>query len=104
MSDGPLQRSSVPMLDGVVNRASAVRIDQGHYPFTGAATATIDIAVVCVAAKAVTPLGQLLVEIVKHEIAQEGREHSLNAKGNFRFERTIVDWRSGFVLDFRRKG
>ena len=29
---------------------------------------------------------------------------SLNAKGNFRFERTIVDWRSGFVLDLRRKG
>src|SRR5947208_11052191 len=29
--------------------------------------------------------------------------HSLNAKGNFRFERTIVDWRSGFVLDLRRK-
>ena len=29
--------------------------------------------------------------------------HSLNAKGNFRVERTIVDWRSGFVLDLRRK-
>jgi hypothetical protein len=29
--------------------------------------------------------------------------HSLNAKDNFRFERTIVDWRSGFVLDLRRK-
>ena len=28
---------------------------------------------------------------------------SLNAKGNFRFERTILDWRSGFVLDLRRK-
>jgi hypothetical protein len=51
----------------------------------------------------VTPAGQLLVEIVKHEVAQEGREGSLNAKGNFRFERTILDWRSGFVLDLRRK-
>jgi hypothetical protein len=29
---------------------------------------------------------------------------SLNAKGNFRFDRTIVDWCSGFVLDLRRKG
>ena len=24
-------------------------------------------------------------------------------KGNFRFERIVVDWRSGFVLDLRRK-
>jgi RNA-directed DNA polymerase len=32
-----------------------------------------------------------------------GSDRSLNAKGNFRFERTIVDWRSGFVLDLRRK-
>ena len=31
-------------------------------------------------------------------------DYSLNAKGNFRFERTIMDWRSGFVLDLRRKG
>src|SRR5437868_2239242 len=42
---------------------------RGHHPFTGAATANIDIAVVRVAAKAVTPSGQLLVEIVEHEIA-----------------------------------
>jgi hypothetical protein len=41
--------------------------------------------------------------IVEKEIRQEGTDHSLNAKGNFRFERTIVDWRSGFVLDLRRK-
>jgi hypothetical protein len=40
---------------------------------------------------------------VKEEIRQQGADHSLNAKGNFRFERTIVDWRSGFVLDLRRK-
>src|SRR6202045_4898052 len=77
---------------------------RGHHPLTGATAANIDIAVVRVAAETVTPAGQLLVEIVEHEVAQEGREHSLNAKGNFRFERTIVDWRSGFVLDLRRKG
>jgi hypothetical protein len=41
--------------------------------------------------------------VMEKEIRQEGTEHSLNAKGNFRFERTIVDWRSGFVLDLRRK-
>jgi hypothetical protein len=28
----------------------------------------------------VTPLGQLLVEIVEHEVAQEWREHSLTQK------------------------
>src|SRR6516165_5666573 len=50
--------------------------DRGHDPLTGAAAANIDVAVVRVAAKAVTPSGQLLVEIVEHEIAQEGRERA----------------------------
>src|SRR5205085_5591269 len=40
---------------------------RGHDPFTGAAAANIDVAVVRVAAKTVTPSGQLLVEIVEHE-------------------------------------
>ncbi len=38
-----------------------------------------------------------------HGHAPRGGHHSLNAKGNFRFERTIADWRSGFVPDLRRK-
>jgi hypothetical protein len=42
--------------------------------------------------------------IVQEQVCKERADHSLNAKGNFRFERTIVDWRSGFVLDLRRKG
>src|SRR5438445_13756685 len=42
---------------------------RGHDSFTGAAAANIDVAVVRVTAKAVTPSGQLLVEIVEHEIA-----------------------------------
>src|SRR6266550_8102313 len=58
---------------------------RGHHPLTGATAANIDVAVVRVAAETVTPSGQLLVEIVEHEIAQEGREHSPNAKGNFCF-------------------
>jgi len=41
--------------------------------------------------------------IVKKEIRQEGADYALNAKDNFRFERTIVGWRSGDVLDLRRK-
>jgi hypothetical protein len=36
---------------------------------TGAAAANIDIAVVRVAAKAVTPSGQFRIEIIEHEIA-----------------------------------
>ncbi len=31
------------------------------------------------------------------------RPYALNAKDNFRFERMIVGWRSGDVLDLRRK-
>jgi hypothetical protein len=46
---------------------------------------------------------KLAIQFIQHEVREQGREHSLNAKGNFRFERTIVDWRSGFVLDLRRK-
>jgi hypothetical protein len=41
---------------------------------------------------------------MEKEIRQEGTAYSLNAKGNFRFDRTILDLRSGFVLDLRRKG
>ena len=42
---------------------------RGHHPLTGATAANIDVAVVRVAAETVTPSGQLLVEIVEHEIA-----------------------------------
>jgi len=45
-------------------------------PLTRATSANIDVAVVRVAAETVTPSGQLLVEIVEHEIAQEGRERT----------------------------
>ena len=44
-----------------------------------------------------TASGQFLVEIVEHEVAQKGREYSLNAKGNFRFEPEIGGWRGGSV-------
>jgi hypothetical protein len=46
----------------------------------------------------------VLQESVHVDVGEQRARHSLNAKGNFRFERTIVDWRSGFVLDLRRKG
>jgi hypothetical protein len=41
---------------------------------------------------------------VKGRVAAHDRDHSLNAKDNFRFERTITGWRDGRVVDLRRKG
>src|SRR5271165_511204 len=49
---------------------------RGHHPFTGAVAANIDVAVVRVTAETVTTAGQFLVEIVEHEVAQEGRERT----------------------------
>jgi hypothetical protein len=49
------------------------------------------------------PISPEIEDVLQIDLRQQGRGHSLNAKGNFRFERTIVDWRSGFVLDLRRK-
>jgi hypothetical protein len=43
-------------------------------------------------------------DIVEEDVGEDRADRSLNAKGNFRFDRTIVDWCSGFVLDLRRKG
>jgi hypothetical protein len=45
----------------------------------------------------------MAVGVFLSKVGQEMCVHSLNAKGNFRFERIILDWRSGFVLDLRRK-
>jgi hypothetical protein len=45
----------------------------------------------------------LLIEGGQQDVAQQRRDYALNAKDNFRFERTIVGWRSGDVLDLRRK-
>jgi hypothetical protein len=42
--------------------------------------------------------------IMQVEVREQRRNGSLNAKGNFLFQRTIPDFRSGFVLDLRRKG
>jgi hypothetical protein len=41
--------------------------------------------------------------VMQVDVGEQRRDHSLNAKGNFRFDRTVVDWCSGFVLDLRRK-
>ena len=44
-----------------------------------------------------------VIDVVQVDIREERRNYALNAKDNFRFERTIVGWRSGDVLDLRRK-
>jgi hypothetical protein len=41
---------------------------------------------------------------VQEQIGQDGTADALNAKDNFRFERTITGWRDGRVVDLRRKG
>src|SRR5467141_5361584 len=49
---------------------------RGHHSFTSAVAADVDVALVRATATAVTPSGQLLVEIVEYEVAQEGRERT----------------------------
>ena len=48
-------------------------------------------------------LHPLVERIVQEQIGQQRTYDALNAKGNFRFEREIRQWRSGNVLDLRRK-
>jgi hypothetical protein len=40
---------------------------------------------------------------VERRIRQQRGHDALNAKGNFRFERELRQWRSGYVLDLRLK-
>ncbi len=42
-------------------------------------------------------------DVMQVDVRQQRRDDAPNAKGNFRFERTIGHWRDGFMLDLRRK-
>ena len=44
-----------------------------------------------------------IVDVVKVDIRKQRRNDALNAKGNFRFERQIVEWRDRPLVDLRRK-
>ena len=44
-----------------------------------------------------------IVDVVQVDIREQRRNHALNAKDNFRFERTIIGWRGWGVLDLRHK-
>ena len=46
------------------------------------------------------PLVQHLMQI---DVTQRRRDDAMNAKGNFRFERQIVEWRDRPLIDLRRK-
>src|SRR5271157_4087981 len=52
------------------------RLTEGHDPLAGTTAANIDVAVVGIPAKAVTASGQFFVEVVKHEIAKDGRKRA----------------------------
>ncbi len=61
-----------------------------------------DISVLAISGHFLDPL-QHPIHLIEVKVAEQGRNYALNAKDNFRFERTIVGWRSGDVLDLRRK-
>jgi len=46
---------------------------------------------------------QHAIHLIEVHVAEQGRNYSPNAKGNFQFERVIVGWRGRAVLDLRRK-
>src|SRR6516162_957726 len=67
--------------------------DAVHHPLTRAFAANVNVTVIRIANKAVSATLQFLVEFIEHKVTQQWRKHSLNAKDNLRFERTIVGWR-----------
>jgi hypothetical protein len=77
--------------------------DALHHPVARPLAADVDVTVVRVSNEAVSPALQLPVKFVEHDVAEQWRTYSSNAKGNFQFERVIVGWRSHEVLDLRRK-
>jgi len=45
----------------------------------------------------------LIIDVMEVNVRQQRADDALNAKDNFRFERTISGWRGGCVVDLRRK-
>jgi chorismate mutase len=50
-----------------------------------------------------SPLQPDVERVMQEQIGQQRRDYALNAKDNFRFERTIIGWRGRVVLDLRHK-
>jgi hypothetical protein len=43
-----------------------------------------------------------IVDVMQEDVREQRRNYALNAKDNFRFERTIIGWRGRVVLDLRQ--
>src|SRR5947209_5536248 len=79
---------------------SLIGVDQDHQIVCE--SRIFDVGVLAIAGDLPRSL-QHSIHLIEVEVAEQGRDGSLNAKDNFCFERIIVDWCSGFVLDLRRK-
>jgi hypothetical protein len=66
-------------------------------------TADVDVTVIRVPHEPVAATLKLAIQFIQHEVREQGREHSPNAKGNFCFDRVIALDRSRCVLDLRLK-
>src|SRR5207245_9023923 len=55
----------------------------GHHPVPCAFASDVNVRVVGVAHEVVAAPGKLTVEFVQHDITEQRRQHSPNAKGNF---------------------
>src|SRR5579883_1286384 len=74
-----------------------------HHTLSRSFAADVDIAIIRISHEAVSASLQLLVPFVEHQITQQWRQYSLDAKANFDFERRITRWRHKAVVDLRRK-
>jgi hypothetical protein len=77
--------------------------DRSHDALSGPRAAHEDVAIVGVTNEPMTPPLQFPVQLIEHDVGQQRRQGSLNAKDNFQFERTIVGFRGRNVVDLRRK-
>jgi hypothetical protein len=62
---------------------------RGQRAFRGGLTAYVDVAVIRIAAIAVLPPIQFLIQCIQVDVRQQRRQDSLNAKDNFAFERRV---------------
>ncbi len=62
---------------------------RGQYPVSRPSAPDVDVAVIGIAAEAVTPSLQFPIQIGQQDIGQQWRQDSPNAKGNFEFDRVI---------------
>ena len=57
----------------------------------------------CRDTRAPFPVEPQVEDVVQEHVRQDGGNDAPNAKGNFRFERVIVQWRDRPLIDLRRK-